>query len=48
MNKQEEQLEAIRDIRSIMEKSARFLSLSGLAGVIIGLLAIISIAVTYC
>ena len=48
MNKQEEQLAAIRDIKSIMEKSTRFLSLSGLAGVIIGLLAIISIAVTYC
>lgn len=48
MNKEEEQLAAIRDIRSIMEKSARFLSLSGLAGVIIGLLAIACIATTYC
>lgn len=48
MNKQEEQLAAISDIRSIMEKSTRFLSLSGLAGVIIGLLAIAGIATTYC
>lgn len=36
----EEQLQAIQEIRSMMNKSSRFLSLSGLSGVVIGALAI--------
>lgn len=47
MNKQKEQLEAIRDIRDLMEKSSRFLSLSGLAGVMIGIAAIVGISAAY-
>lgn len=36
----EDQLQAIQEIRSMMNRSSRFLSLSGLSGVIIGALAI--------
>lgn len=37
---QKEQLEAIQDIRQLMNKSVRFLSLSGLAGIVAGVLAL--------
>jgi predicted lysophospholipase L1 biosynthesis ABC-type transport system permease subunit len=47
MNKQQEQLEALRDIRTLMERSSRFLSLSGLAGVVVGVLAIACIIIAY-
>lgn len=47
MNKQKEQLDAIRDIRNLMERSSRFLSLSGLAGVVIGIAAIVGISAAY-
>jgi predicted lysophospholipase L1 biosynthesis ABC-type transport system permease subunit len=47
MEHQKEQLEAIRDIRNLMERSSRFLSLSGLAGVIIGIAAITGVAAAY-
>jgi predicted lysophospholipase L1 biosynthesis ABC-type transport system permease subunit len=47
MNQQQEQLEAIREIRSLMERSSRFLSLSGLSGVIIGILALAGVAAAY-
>lgn len=47
MDNQKEQLEAIRDIRNLMERSSRFLSLSGLAGVVIGIAAIAGIAAAY-
>lgn len=36
MRQKESQLEDIREIRSIMEKSSRFVSLSGLSGIIAG------------
>jgi len=35
MNNTKEQLDAIKDIRNMMERSSRFLSLSGLSGVAI-------------
>jgi len=41
MNNQEQQLEALTDIRKMMERSTKFLSLSGLSGVIIGIIAIL-------
>lgn len=44
---QQEQLEALKDIRSMMERSSRFLSLSGLSGVFIGLIAIAGVLVAY-
>jgi len=47
MNKQQEQLETLREIRSLMEQSSRFLSLSGLSGVIAGLAAIAGVVAAY-
>lgn len=41
MKSQNEHLESLKEIRSIMEKSSQFLSLSGLSGVFIGILALI-------
>jgi len=40
MTEQQEQLKAISDIRSMMERSSRFISLSGLSGVFSGLFAL--------
>lgn len=47
MNKQQEQLEAIKEMRNLMERSSRFLSLSGLAGVVIGIIALLGVAALY-
>lgn len=47
MSKQEEQLDAIQDIKRLMERSSRFSALSGLSGAIAGLLALISSFITY-
>lgn len=47
MNSKEEQLQAISEMRNMMERSSRFLSLSGLAGVIVGLYAIVGIILAY-
>lgn len=41
MNKQEQQLEALQDIRQLMKQSSRFLSLSGLSGVFAGVYALV-------
>ncbi|ACU05211.1 MULTISPECIES: hypothetical protein [Pedobacter] len=41
MNKQEEQLNALNDIRNIMDRSSRFISLSGLSGVFAGFTALL-------
>ncbi len=41
MNNQEEQLNALSDIRNMMDRSARFISLSGLSGVFAGLVGLI-------
>ncbi len=43
MDKTKEQLDAIRDMRNMMERSSRFLSLSGLAGVAVGIIALIGV-----
>jgi hypothetical protein len=40
MNKEEQQLEALRDIRKMMKDSSKFLSLSGMAGVFAGIYAL--------
>ena len=40
-------LEALQDIRSMMERSSRFISLSGLSGVAAGICALIGAAATY-
>lgn len=47
MNEQQQQLEALRDIRTLMERSSRFDALSGLAGVLIGIYALAGTAVFY-
>jgi hypothetical protein len=40
MNEQQQSLEALQDIRRMMERSARFISLSGLSGVCAGITAL--------
>lgn len=47
MDNQFQTLEEIREIRSIMERSSRFLALSGIAGVVVGFIAIAGIAIAY-
>lgn len=41
MDKQKEHLETLSEIRSIMERSSRFISLSGLSGVFAGIFALL-------
>ncbi|RZL34234.1 MAG: hypothetical protein EOO96_10490 [Pedobacter sp.] len=41
MTNQEEQLSALSDIRNMMDRSSRFISLSGLSGVFAGVIALI-------
>lgn len=47
MDKNQEHLEAIRDIRTLMERSSRFLPLSGLSGILIGICALGCTAIAY-
>lgn len=47
MNKRSEQLQQISDIRAMMERSTRFISLSGLSGVAAGIIALIGVFATY-
>lgn len=47
MDQKQEQLDAIKDIRSIMERSSTFLSLSGLAGILVGVIAIAGVFIAY-
>ncbi len=44
---QKEQIEALKDIRSMMQRSARFLSLSGLSGVSAGVYALATAYLAY-
>lgn len=41
MNKQDEQLNTLNDIRKMMDRSSRFISLSGLSGVFAGITALV-------
>jgi hypothetical protein len=41
MNKQEEQLNTLNDIKKLMDRSSRFISLSGLSGVFAGFTALV-------
>lgn len=41
------QLEALADIRDMMSKSSRFISLSGLSGVVAGALALVAVTLAY-
>ncbi|MBT3648187.1 MAG: hypothetical protein HN542_08105 [Flavobacteriales bacterium] len=47
MNDSTDSLSALQDIKSLMEKSSRFISLSGLAGVFSGIFALIGAAAAY-
>ena len=47
MDKQAQTLETLSDIRSMMERSTRFISLNGLSGVFAGLFALIGAAGAY-
>jgi hypothetical protein len=47
MNAKNEQLEAITEMRDLMNRSSRFLSLSGISGVCAGLFALAGAAVAY-
>ena len=47
MNTPKEQLDAIKDMRNLMERSSRFLSLSGLSGVAIGIFALLGLSALY-
>jgi hypothetical protein len=47
MKSPQEQLDAIQDMRNLMERSSRFLSLSGLSGVAIGIFALMGLSLLY-
>lgn len=47
MDNQNEHLENLSEIRSLMERSSRFISLSGLSGVIAGIFAILGATAAY-
>jgi hypothetical protein len=47
MDNQKDQLETLSEIRSLMERSSRFISLSGLSGVFIGVFALIGTVAAY-
>lgn len=47
MNKENEHLETLSEIRSLMERSSRFISLSGLSGVFAGIFALIGAIAAY-
>lgn len=47
MDPLEEQLEALRDIRNMMQRSKKFDHISGKAGILVGSLALVIVAITY-
>lgn len=47
MNSQEEQLNALNDIRKMMDRSSRFISLSGLSGIFAGITALAGAYLAY-
>jgi hypothetical protein len=47
MTQHQEELAALQEIRSLMQRSSRFTSLSGLSGILAGLLALVSMGVVY-
>ena len=47
MNEKEKHLKTLKDIKSLMERSSRFISLSGLAGINAGVFALLGAAVVY-
>lgn len=47
MSKQPDHLDTLREIRTLMERSSRFQALSGLAGVVVGMIALAGVAAAY-
>ena len=47
MTKPHQQLEALEQIRSLMERSSRFISLSGLSGIVAGIFALLGAGALY-
>ena len=47
MYEQKQHLESLSEIRSLMERSSRFISLSGLSGIIAGIIALFGAAAAY-
>jgi hypothetical protein len=47
MSQQNEHLQTLTEIRSMMERSSKFLSLSGLSGIAAGIVALIGAAIAY-
>lgn len=47
MDEKIEKLKDIKEIRTLMERASLFLSLSGIAGIIVGFLAILAVALVY-
>lgn len=47
MQNQQDQLDALRDIRNMMERSSRFLSLSGIAGIMVGVIGLSTTVIGY-
>lgn len=47
MNEQEEQLKALGEMRDLMNRSSRFLSLSGLSGIFAGIFALLGAGAAY-
>ena len=47
MNEKEQSLQQLRDIKMMMERSSRFISLSGLSGVFAGIFALVGAGVFY-
>ena len=47
MTEQDEQIENLTEIRNLMERSTRFISLSGLSGISAGICALIGAAIAY-
>ena len=48
MKEKKDYIKDISEIRSIMERSSRFISLSGLSGVMAGLYALVASYLAYC
>jgi hypothetical protein len=48
MKQEQDPLQALTEIRSIMERSTKFLSLSGLSGIFAGTVALIGAGIAYC
>ncbi|NJN77457.1 MAG: hypothetical protein HC803_03300 [Saprospiraceae bacterium] len=47
MSQQNEHLQTLTEIRSLMERSSKFLSLSGLSGIAAGIVALVGAAIAY-